>query len=81
MIASLPHFYKAESLLSGIASGLHPNKKDHGIEILLEHVSELANLMPDQFLRKFANFTVNWNTIVGCETITICLGSESHTGN
>lgn len=39
MIASLPHFYKAEQLLSGIASGLHPNKYDHGIEILLESVS------------------------------------------
>lgn len=39
MYASLPHFYKAEQLLNGIASGLHPNKKDHGIEMLLEIVS------------------------------------------
>lgn len=39
MIASLPHFYNAEKLLDGIASGLRPNKKDHGIRILLETVS------------------------------------------
>lgn len=39
MIASLPHFYKAEKLLGGIASGLKPNKKNHGIRILMETVS------------------------------------------
>lgn len=42
MIASLPHFYKAEQLLDGVASGLHPNKHDHGIEILLENVGLLG---------------------------------------
>lgn len=44
MIASLPHFYHSEELLEKIESGLHPNKHDHGIEILLEKVSSLANI-------------------------------------
>lgn len=39
MIASLPHFYKAEELLSGVESGLHPTKKDHEITTNLEIVS------------------------------------------
>lgn len=38
MIASLPHFYKAEQLLDGIESGLKPNKEQHGIEMLFEIV-------------------------------------------
>lgn len=38
MIASLPHFYKAEKLLDGIESGLNPNKEQHGIEMLFEIV-------------------------------------------
>lgn len=38
MLASLPHFYKAEQLLEGIESGLHPKKKDHGIAVNLEIV-------------------------------------------
>lgn len=41
MIASLPHFYKAEQLLNGIASGLNPNQQDHGVEVLLESVSNI----------------------------------------
>lgn len=39
MVGSLPHFYKAEQLLSGIESGLNPNHEDHGIEVYFEHVS------------------------------------------
>lgn len=38
MLASLPHFYKAEQLLEGIESGLRPKKKDHGISVNLEIV-------------------------------------------
>lgn len=38
IIASLPHFYKAEQLLEGIESGLNPNKEQHGIEMLFETV-------------------------------------------
>lgn len=39
MYGSLPHFYKAEELLAGIASGLHPNKSEHNCGALLEVVS------------------------------------------
>lgn len=39
MIASLPHFYLAEELLNDIESGLHPNKKEHGVHLNLEIVS------------------------------------------
>lgn len=38
MIASLPHFYKAEQLLEGIESGLNPSKEQHGIDMLFEIV-------------------------------------------
>lgn len=44
MYASLPHFYKAEQLLNGIESGLHPNKKNHGIEMKLEIVSDYCTM-------------------------------------
>lgn len=39
MIATLPHFYKAEQLLEGIESGLEPNKTFHELYIHLEIVS------------------------------------------
>lgn len=40
MIASHPHFYLGDSqLLENIASGMSPNKKDHGIYLLFEIVS------------------------------------------
>lgn len=39
MIATLPHFYKAEQLLDGIESGLNPNKTFHELYIYLEIVS------------------------------------------
>lgn len=39
MYGSLPHFYMAEELLSGIESGLNPNKTEHGIQVLVEAVS------------------------------------------
>lgn len=38
MYGSLPHFYDAEQLLSGIESGLHPNKEDHGLQVYVEIV-------------------------------------------
>lgn len=39
MIATLPHFYKAEQLLDGIESGLNPNKTFHELYAHLEIVS------------------------------------------
>lgn len=36
---TLPHFYKAEQLLSGIESGLVPNKTFHDLFLNLEVVS------------------------------------------
>lgn len=50
MLGSLPHFYKAEQLLDGIASGLHPKKKDHGISVNLEIVctNTRTSLLPFQ---------------------------------
>lgn len=39
LIATLPHFYKAEQLLDGIESGLDPNKTFHELYVHLEIVS------------------------------------------
>lgn len=50
MIASLPHFFKAEQLLDGIASGLRPNKTAHGIRILLETV-RVCMFIPNKILK------------------------------
>lgn len=39
MIGSLPHFYQAEQLLSGIESGLNPKHENHAIDIYIDLVS------------------------------------------
>lgn len=40
MLASLPHFFMTDpKLLEGIASGLNPNKDQHGIYMFFEIVS------------------------------------------
>lgn len=41
MIATLPHFYKAEQLLDGIESGLSPNKTNHELYVHLEIVNAI----------------------------------------
>lgn len=52
LYATLPHFYKAEQLLHGIASGLNPNKEEHGIEMMVEMVS-MADIFPFPFSLNF----------------------------
>lgn len=86
MYASLPHFYMAEELLSGIESGLNPNKTEHGIKILLETVSHNFFFLRTNFRQIFLNVlgetpTVDRNTIICGEAITIQLGSKTNSGN
>lgn len=45
MYSSLPHFHKAEHLLKGIESGLHPMKKYHEITASIEIVSKFLYLL------------------------------------
>lgn len=47
MYGSLPHFYKAEELLAGIASGsgLHPNASEHSCGAFLEVVSSICQIL------------------------------------
>lgn len=82
MYASLPHFYKAEQLLDGIESGLHPNKKDHGIEMMLEIVSKQIALKfwDGNFynILFFLTQIVDRHTIVCSQAITICIRSETN---
>lgn len=79
MYASLPHFYKAEQLLEGIGSGLHPNKKDHGIEMMLEIVSASHDKCCHWIFYRcilYSNLD-NWHTIICCQATPIRLGSET----
>lgn len=81
MIATLPHFYKAEQLLDGIESGLEPNKSFHELYVHLEIVS-LASFV------KIANLMVSFGArlvdrCTGCcrQKIAIQLGHEAHPPN
>lgn len=86
MYGSLPHFYRAEHLLNGIESGLHPKKKDHEITANVEIVSEASRSFFEFFFSTRILFVCNFifisvnryaNDI--CQTIAIQFGNETIT--
>lgn len=70
MIATLPHFYKAEHLLDGIESGLSPNKTFHELFVHLEIVSfnKIGCARKDgvDLVNDFHAISGNRRTCIGC---------------
>lgn len=85
MYGSLPHFYKAEHLLSGVASGLHPNKSMHNCGAFLEVVS-LALMLSTRDHSKINTqhcfcSTADWHTSQCSKAIAIQFGGQTHSPN